>query len=164
MIINCPQCSTYVTMASPSASIRCHFCGLSFEPTALDRRRFGRERRRESLRAARAPLDLFGAVAVFAITAAVLLVSSGLLAPGQKPPVAEGWLLPFWVAALVIGSWTARHFDRERSLVLLPRATLTVLFVLALPVLYSLLPHPVVRSADPGPLPATLVASTTEHP
>jgi hypothetical protein len=141
MFVNCPKCSAYVRAQSLSTTVQCAVCGCGFSPSPLQRRRAARQEHALHMREELAPVDLAGSLLIFLGTVVVLLASYGLVRPGGLLVSVHTYLVPFWVTLLTLATWMTRHFDRGRTLVLIPRTSIAVLIVMALPVLLAFLPR-----------------------
>lgn len=143
MHIRCPDCATFMAAgpaAEPGDAERCRFCGKHFLLTAAQiracRRTLAAEARRERLR----PVDIFASLTVFLVTAGVLLAtfySRTRLDPFTGPSI---WIFAAWTTILCLTAWIVYRTGQQSFVPSLYRTSLTLLVVLAAPLLFRSLP------------------------
>ena len=139
MYVRCPHCSAYTQIRAALTASRCTACTAEFVPTRGQVQRALEEERAEGLRAARQPLNLAGSIAIFTVTALLLLAMYRGSGPLSALAGISFWAFPAWVFFLIATAALLCKLDTTCSLALIRKTAAVTLAVLVLPLAYDLL-------------------------
>lgn len=160
MRIRCPQCGTAIPLERTRV-LCCGYCCARVEVSRAMLRRAERDLEAEQAREARMPLNVAGAIGLFAVTLIFLFGMYGRPWAGSLFSEASFWLFPAWTTALIAGAIALIRFDRRGEFELLRKSTGLVLVALLLPLVYQSVPRDI-RTGDVQALTARSRALVTQ--